>query len=121
MPATQVLRSQRWTRCQGVHARRLEALVAVVEALLRRARVDTVTGLGRAVRGASVPKHHIKKAVRLIGSERCAFYQAPVALTVGRMKRPVILIDWTDLTADRAYQTRCGGRGGGARTAARSW
>lgn len=108
MPATHVLGNQLRTLCQGIHAWRMAALIAMVDALLR-GRVLTVTGLGRALRGASAPKHHIKKADRLIGNrhlhrERHAFYQVLMAVTIGRLKRPVILVDWSDVTADRAFQ-----------------
>lgn len=108
MPATHVLGKRLRTLCQGIHAWRLAALIAMVEALLR-GRVLTVTGLGRALRGASAPKHHIKKADRLIGNrhlhrERHAFYRVLMAVTIGGLKRPVILIDWSDVTAARAFQ-----------------
>jgi hypothetical protein len=86
----------------------MDAVISLVNALLR-GRVLTVTGLGRSLQGASAPKHQIKKADRLIGnlhlhSERAAFYQALIALTIGNMERPVILVDWSDISDDRASQ-----------------
>ena len=108
MHATQVLDKHLRAHCQGTHQRRMDAVMSLVDALLR-GRVLTVTGLGRSLRGASAPKHHIKKADRLIGnrllhSERGSIYQALTALTVGNMKRPVILVDWSDVSDDRASQ-----------------
>ena len=55
------------------------------------------------------PKHQIKKADRLIGNwylhnERKEFYRALISLTVGNMKRPVILVDWSDVSDDQVFQ-----------------
>jgi hypothetical protein len=99
MHASQVLGKHLRAHCQGTHQRRMDAVISLVNALLR-GRVLTVTGLGRSLQGASAPKHQIKKADRLIGnlhlhSERAAFYQALIALTIGNMERPVILVDWS--------------------------
>lgn len=108
MHATQVLDKHLRAHCQGTHQRRMDAVISMVDALLR-GRVLTVTGLGRSLREACAPKHQIKKADRLIGNahlhrERDLFYQALVALTVGNIKRPAILVDWSDVSDDRAFQ-----------------
>lgn len=108
MHASQVLDKHLRAHCQGTHQRRMDAVISMVNALLR-GRVLTVTGLGRSLKGKSSPKHQIKKADRLIGnrhlhSERDTFYQALIALTIGNMKRPVILVDWSDVSDDRASQ-----------------
>lgn len=108
MHATQVLDKHLRAHCQGTHQRRMDAVISMVDALLR-GRILTVTGLGRSLRGSSAPKHQIKKADRLIGNphlhrERDLFYQALIALTVGSIKRPVILVDWSDVSDDRASQ-----------------
>ena len=108
MHATQVFRNRLRAWCQGIHPWRLDAVMAMVDALLR-GRVLTVTGLGRALGGPVAPKHQIKKADRLIGnphlhSERGRFYQALMALTIGHLRRPVILVDWSDVREDRAFQ-----------------
>lgn len=108
MHATQVLDKHLRSHCQGTHQRRMDAVISMVDALLR-GRVLTVTGLGRSLRAGSAPKHQIKKADRLIGNrhlhgERKSFYQALIGLTIGSMKRPVILVDWSDVSDDRALQ-----------------
>lgn len=108
MHATHVLDKHLRTHCQGTHERRMDAVISMVNALLR-GRVLTVTGLGRSLRGEVAPKHQIKKADRLIGnvhlhSERKEFYRALISLTLGNMKRPVILVDWSDVSDDRAFQ-----------------
>jgi hypothetical protein len=108
MYATNVVDKHLRRMCQETHRKRMDAVMVMVEALLR-GRSLTVTGLGRAIRDATAPKHQIKKADRLIGNahlhrERASFYKALIALTVGKMRRPVILVDWSDVTADRAFQ-----------------
>src|SRR5438874_1216455 len=52
-----------------VHAKRLEAVFKVVEALLAGNRV-TMSALGRATRGAAKPRHKIKRVDRLLGNEK---------------------------------------------------
>jgi len=86
----------------------MDAVISMIDALLH-GRVLTVTGLGRSLRGTTAPKHQIKKADRLIGNhhlhgERNAFYKALTQLTVGELTRPVILVDWSDVSDDRSFQ-----------------
>lgn len=108
MHATHILDKHLRAHCQGTHQKRMDAVISMFDALLR-GRVLTVTGLGRSLRGTAAPKHQIKKADRLIGNphlhrERESFYRALIALTVGRIQRPVILVDWSDICDDRALQ-----------------
>lgn len=108
MHATHLLDKHLRTHCQETHERRMDAVMSMVNALLR-GRVLTVTGLGRSLRGRSAPKHQIKKADRLIGNphlhnERNAFYRALISMTLGKTRRPVILVDWSDVSDDRAFQ-----------------
>jgi len=108
MHATRFLDKHLRAHCQGTHQRRMDAVISMFDALLR-GRVLTVTGLGRSLRGRAAPKHQIKKADRLIGNrhlhrERESFYKALIALTVGSTRRPVILVDWSDISDDRACQ-----------------
>jgi hypothetical protein len=86
----------------------MDAVISMVNALLR-GRVLTVTGLGRALRGETAPKHQIKKADRLIGNpylhnERRAFYKAVISLVIGNVKRPIVLVDWSDVSDDQTSQ-----------------
>ncbi len=107
MHATQLLDKHLRRRCQATHARRMDAVMAMVQGLLR-GKTLTVTGLGRSLVGGTSPKHQIKKADRLIGnphlhSEREALYRALTALTVGSQKRPVVIVDWSDLSPDGSF------------------
>lgn len=108
MHATQLLNKHLRSHCQGTHERRMDAVISMVNALLR-GRVLTVTGLGRALGGKVAAKHQIKKADRLVGNahlhnERGTFYRALISLTLGNTKRPVILVDWSDVSDERAFQ-----------------
>jgi hypothetical protein len=108
MHVTQLLDKHLRSHCQGTHAKRMEAVLSMVNALLK-GRSLTVTGLGRSLRTDIAPKHQIKKADRLIGNgylhvERHDFYRALIAVTVGKLKNPVILVDWSDVSDDRAHQ-----------------
>ena len=80
----------------------------------------SVTGMGRAIQGTAFTKHAIKRADRLIGNpalhqDRQHIYRALIQWLVGRLHRPVILVDWSDLTDDRQFHilrasTSVGGR-----------
>lgn len=108
MHATYALDKHLRNHCQETHQRRMDTILTLVKGLLT-GKVLTVTGLGRSIVGNTTPKHQIKKADRLIGnahlhSERHSFYRALALLLVGRLKRPVILVDWSDITADSTIQ-----------------
>lgn len=85
--------------CRSIHAARLQALVAAVESLVRGGRL-TVTGLGRSYCSATMPKHSIKRADRLVGNhrlwaERLTILRALAMYLVRGVARPVVLVDWT--------------------------
>lgn len=108
MHATQVLDKHLRIHCQETHQRRMDTVLTLVNGLLTD-RVLTVTGLGRSLHGNSSPKHYIKKADRMIGNshlhnERNSFYRALAILMIGKLKRPVILVDWSDITPDSSIQ-----------------
>jgi hypothetical protein len=82
-----------------IHAVRLAALVAVVEALTRANRLS-VTALGRGVRGRALPKHSIKRVDRLLSnphlqSERWLLFRGVAQQILRGVARPVVLLDWT--------------------------
>ncbi len=107
MRATQLLDTYLGKHCQGIHKKRMAALLTVTAALMTGKKL-TVTGLGRAICNHTTPKHNIKRADRLIGSaalnqDRSVIYKAMAKLILGRQRRPVILIDWSDLSANRDF------------------
>jgi hypothetical protein len=74
-----------------------------------RGRRLTLTELGRALVGTARVKHGIKRIDRLLGNrhlaaERFGLYQALARRLVGALAQPLIIVDWSDLTADRRWQ-----------------
>lgn len=108
MHATQLLDRFLALGCQGIHGRRWRALMACVGGLLRGRKLS-VTGLGRALQSPAYEKHNIKRSDRLMGNrhlhrERQRIFQALAAVLVGPQSRPVMVVDWSDLSANREYQ-----------------
>lgn len=96
------------TCCPRIHAARLTVILAVVGAAVRSRRL-TLTELGRALIGLARVKHSIKRVDRLLGNrhlagERIELYRALARRLVGARAGPVILVDWSDLSADRRWQ-----------------
>ncbi|WP_223668777.1 IS4 family transposase [Kangiella shandongensis] len=88
------------------HKSRLKALATNVDSLLH-GQCLSVTGLGRSSRRQCLTKHAIKQSDRLVGNHRLEqdssrFYQA-ICRQLIKHRHPRILIDWSDLTEDRAY------------------
>ena len=107
MHATQLLDTYLKKNCQGIHKTRMKTLITATVALMTGRKLS-VTGLGRAMRTEAKTKHNIKRADRLVGSaavnqDRPLIYQAMAKLIIGLQRRPVILIDWSDLGADREF------------------
>jgi hypothetical protein len=82
--------------------------MACVTAALYGQRI-TLTELGRALPGQARVKHNIKRVDRLLGNaqlctERFDIYQSIARWLLGRTRQPIIIVDWSDLTADRGWQ-----------------
>lgn len=108
MHATRYLHKHVLKLCQAIHAKRLAVLFAAVGALARSRRLS-LTGLGRSLRSSAEVKHNIKRMDRLLGNEllyeeRESIYAAVVQLVIGSAQRPVIVVDWSELTWDKKYQ-----------------
>lgn len=93
--------------CQAIHKKRLAVLSALVQACLQGQKLS-VAGLGRAIDSQSYDKHNIKLAGRLVGNahlhqERLMIYQAVAKSVIGSQTRPVIIVDWFDLSLDRKH------------------
>lgn len=87
------------------HARRREALLAGVVALVECGRA-TSAAAGRAMAKATSEKHGIKRMDRLLGNralhrDRLDAYARLAALTVGDTVHPVVLVDWTAVGGDK--------------------
>ena len=100
MHATQLLDTHLRKHCQGVHRARMTAILTATKALMTGKKLS-VTGLGRAICNRVNPKHNIKRMDRLVGSaqvnhDRARLKSALAKLIIGRQRRPVILIDWSE-------------------------
>ncbi len=84
-----------------VDVRRLRVLLGIVDALLTSSRLS-LTALGRALASDAAPKHRIKRVDRFLGNphvwnERLHYYNALAGRLLGRARRPIVLLDWTQL------------------------
>jgi Transposase DDE domain len=89
------------------HATRATALVRVVGALLTGGRLS-LTHLGRSLDSKAHVKHQIKAVDRLLGNqhlheERNDIYRAIAASLLRGIKRPIILVDWSDFELGREW------------------
>ena len=101
MQAQQVLHKIMKNTCPNMHKTRRDALEANVLAALIGRRL-TVTDLGRSIKSDTSHKHGIKRADRLLSNqhlhnEGIDIYQAISRQWVGALKRPIVLVDWSDM------------------------
>lgn len=87
-----------------IHARRLAAVLAVVEGIVRGGRLS-LTSIGRALPSRALAKHSIKRVDRLLGSEtfrgeRWLQFGALSRYLLGEARRPVVIVDWTKVVGD---------------------
>ena len=105
MHATKLIDKLLQSSCQAIHQKRLSTLSTMVQACLQGQKLS-VTGLGRAIDSQAYDKHNIKRADRLVGNthlhqERLMIYQAIAKMIIGSQPKPVIIVDWSDLSLDR--------------------
>ena len=87
--------------CPNMHKTRRDTLEVNVLAALNGWRL-TVTDLGRSIKSNTSHKHSIKRADRLLSNphlhhEGIDIYHALCRQIVGTQKRPVVLVDWSDM------------------------
>jgi hypothetical protein len=92
---------------QDIHKKRLEALFVAVESLLY-GRLLTLSGLGQSMPGQVAVKHCIKRVNRLLGNthfhaDRVILYKHLAEQAIGKIARPIILIDWSQLDEHDKY------------------
>ncbi len=104
-----VLFLSRWLSKRAVigHRARLWALLRVVEAALLGGALS-LTQLGRRRGGKAYEKHHIKAVDRLLGNRHLhreyeEVYAALAQQVLGRVERPVIVVDWSDFEPGRRW------------------
>ena len=89
------------------HAMRTASLLRVVGALLTGGKL-ALTHLGRNLDSRAHVKHQIKAVDRLLGNphlhqERVDIYRAIAASVLQGIKRPIILVDWSDFELGREF------------------
>lgn len=92
----------------AVHPHRRDAVVAAVDSVSQGAAVS-ITAMGRGLASATRIKHRVKRMDRLIGNprlhgERNQFYHAMIQRLLAACAQPIIVIDWSDFSADRQQQ-----------------
>lgn len=90
-----------------MHPARRKSLEASVRGAMVGGRL-TVTSLGRSMKGGAKEKHNIKRADRLLSntklqSECGGIYKSLCKKVIGKTKKPIILIDWTDVDERRKF------------------
>lgn len=83
------------------HAQRFRAVTDAVIGIIRGGRAS-VTSIGRNMPTPIAPKHAIKRADRLLGNTKLlgelgSWYRQIARLVIAKQKRPLVLLDWTDL------------------------
>jgi len=94
-----------------MHELRLNSVKASVIAAIHDKR-STVTGIGRAIESEAKEKHCIKRADRLLSNihlydEHRSVYQTMTNRLIGSIKRPIILVDWSDLDERKGHFLIC--------------
>lgn len=100
------------TRClsfitPSMHKARRLSLFAAVESAMNGGPLS-VTGLGRNLSSQTAEKHQIKRVDRLCSNSKLHqeiefVYCGMVTLLAGRLRRPVIHVDWSDLDARQEH------------------
>jgi hypothetical protein len=100
---TDILLRQFTKDLAGIHAARLRVVFTATSALLRAGKTS-LTSIGRTIAVRTTQKHGIKRVDRLLGNQRLwdelrEFYRAIARRLIPEGSRPVIMVDWTSLSA----------------------
>ena len=94
--------------CPHIHRTRLKGLLLATRAALH-ASSHTLSNLARALDSQSAVRHRVKRMDRMLGSSALQQECASVYASMARHWRrgndtPLIVVDWSDLNADRSVQ-----------------
>lgn len=103
MRITNILLRQFGKDLKGIHAARLRLVFTATWALLCAGKIS-LTSIGRMIAVRTTQKHGIKRVDRLLGNQRLwselqDFYRAIARRLIPEGSRPVIVVDWTSLSA----------------------
>ena len=101
MKVTTILKKTLTFVTPNMHTYRRNSLIAAVSSLTSGAEA-TVSTIGRGIDCNAKEKHKIKRADRLLSNanlarESLGIYTELAKYTVGTKRRPIILVDWSDL------------------------
>jgi hypothetical protein len=107
MHAQRIIQDLLSTECPSIHAKRRACLAASVEAGSTGSL--SLMGISRALSNTTSIRHRIKRCDRLLGNsklekERHLIYAAMARRIICGVARPLIIVDWSDLHADRSHQ-----------------
>ncbi len=102
MLVADIVRGLLSTVCAVMHRKRFDAVIDAVAAITFAGRL-AVGAMGRSFRGATTPKHSIKRFDRLLSNEHLfdelpVLYQAAAHQVLEPNQHVVVLIDWTHVT-----------------------
>ena len=108
MHALSILHRALVLHCPWMHTKRRGSLLAAVRAAIFGSRL-MLSDLGRGLCGPTAVKHNIKRVDRLLGNAKLHAETAPVYEMLARhclvgVPMPLIVVDWSDLSADRRWQ-----------------
>jgi hypothetical protein len=107
MHAQRIIQDLLATECPSIHAKRRACVAAMTEAGSKGGL--SLMGISRVASSATSLRHRIKQCDRLLGNsklakERPQIYGAMARRILHRMVQPLIIVDWSDLCADRSQQ-----------------
>jgi hypothetical protein len=107
MHAQRIIQDLLSIECPSIHAKRRACLAATVEAGSTGSL--SLMGISRALSNTTSIRHRIKRCDRLLGNsklekERHLIYAAMARRIMCGVARPLIIVDWSDLHADRSQQ-----------------
>lgn len=93
--------------CENIHAKRRQSIVDIVQAGTHGKL--TLMGLSRHLNPMTPIHHRIKRVDRLLGNEKLqhecmGIYEAICKTVLQGKNHPAIIVDWSDVTADRRVQ-----------------
>ena len=108
MHAISILHRALVLHCPWMHAKRQCSVLALVRAAIFGSRL-MLSDLGRGLCTPTAIKHNIKRVDRLLGNAKLHAETAQVYEMLARqcltgVSMPLIVVDWSDLSADRRWQ-----------------
>jgi hypothetical protein len=95
------------TECPSIHAKRRTCVATIADAASKGGL--RLMGISRVLHNSIALRHRIKRCDRLLGNrklacDRALIYAAMTRRLLHGLAQPLIIIDWSDLRADRSQQ-----------------